>query len=314
MRHTTHSSFWLMLVEAAVALGLSAALVAGGFAFVNWWLPDPTNPWTIRAAPDSLRFAMAMLFVLAPLWWLVRRTREKIKEIHPAHWWIIGALAFLSAIVLAGDAITLLYQWFSGELTGRVGAKITWLGLVAGGALALYGGEMRAGAVGGDFVRKAGTFARAGVMALVVFVVVAGFASVGSPSYARNLRYDELRENALRELVWRIQSYALERGSLPASLSDVLSSAHGDLSLEDPETGDPFDYKTLSESSFELCAVFALPSPLTRACGEDQRCRRLVGEDDISLHSAGKWCVTRTIDAPLKDGSPRMPALVPLRD
>jgi len=107
----------------------------------------------------------------------------------------------------------------------------------------------------------------------VVAAVIWGFAIVGSPDTRRQERMDDRRLDALRDIQREIQDLLVDpeepavlRRALPASL-DELAAAARDRKIEktDPETGIPYDYRVLSESTYELCAVFLFARDETRA-------------------------------------------------
>ena len=94
-----------------------------------------------------------------------------------------------------------------------------------------------------------------GVLAIaaVAVAVVGGLMSVGPPSVERERRLDERRVDNLREIADAIDLHWTRRGNLPAALDDTVAS---DASFSDPATGQSYEYRVLTESTFELCASF----------------------------------------------------------
>jgi hypothetical protein len=120
--------------------------------------------------------------------------------------------------------------------------------------------------------------------ALVVIAVVGGLYFAGSPGEARLRRQDDRREELLNSASYAIERYHGEHGRLPAVLDSAGPEwARDSLGARDPVTGVPFDYRTVSDSSYELCATFARGSE-----GEPTRSWN---------HPEGRHCFRRRIDA-----------------
>ncbi len=132
------------------------------------------------------------------------------------------------------------------------------------------------------------------VASMVVALTVAwGFVLVGSPMGRRIERIDERRLQDLQTIAREIQSMVEnpnEKGTLreplPKTLEEAAKRVRGArLHLQDPETGEPYDYQVKNESTFELCATF-----------ERQR------QSDSAVfwnHSAGRSCFTiNALDPP----------------
>ncbi|MDX1418543.1 MAG: hypothetical protein R3181_01135 [Rubricoccaceae bacterium] len=105
--------------------------------------------------------------------------------------------------------------------------------------------------------RAPGTWLLLAAGAVVVAAVVAGLLTVGGAGEARLERLDRER---LADLDRIERALARDRTRpLPPSLDrDALALSEADLT--DPATGEPYGYRPLSDSTYELCATFALPS------------------------------------------------------
>ncbi|HEX2053448.1 MAG TPA: hypothetical protein VHJ78_06970 [Actinomycetota bacterium] len=129
--------------------------------------------------------------------------------------------------------------------------------------------------------------------AVVVGLVVAGLFAVGSPATARKARIDQERRNRITQLHYLLASHVREEGSLPSDLASVdeeVLRQHGfsqDM-RKDPETGEFFEYRRISEREYEVCADFLLSS--------DEEQAREFGPfpGDVS-HEAGRNCYDRTV-------------------
>lgn len=103
---------------------------------------------------------------------------------------------------------------------------------------------------------------RTAAVSAVVFVVVAaigyGLYVAGSPSEARLRRLDERRVQDLRSLRSLTDAYWAREGRLPTSLQELRSTDTA--GFRDPVSGEPYRYRTTSDSTYELCARFDRPA------------------------------------------------------
>ncbi len=112
-----------------------------------------------------------------------------------------------------------------------------------------------------------------------VIAVIAGVIVAGPPGEGRMQRLDGIRAGDLRSIAMSIDAFWLRQERLPDSLGELVADPRAQVSIEDPETEEAYEYQVLGEDSYELCAVFALAS-IT-----DNRAR-----DAFWLHDAGRYC------------------------
>ncbi len=138
-----------------------------------------------------------------------------------------------------------------------------------------------------------GVLAIAGVATAVVY----GLMRLGPPSVERERRLDERRVEDLREIANAVDLHWTRRGNLPAALDTLPDTVASDASFSDPATGQSYEYRVLTESTFELCASFGTdwlrPSldlfwshPTGRHCF-DLDVREVQREDEDQDRSAG---------------------------
>ena len=128
---------------------------------------------------------------------------------------------------------------------------------------------------------------------VVTTAVAWGFVLVGSPEQRRLARFDEQRLQDLQTIAREIQSLVVDpnktgklKEKLPPTLADAVKMARNQrLNLRDPQTDQPYAYTVKSESTYELCATFALP------CQSDYQV--------FWNHPAGPHCfIINTLDPP----------------
>jgi len=136
------------------------------------------------------------------------------------------------------------------------------------------------------------------IIAVVAAAIVAGFFVVGSPQEERLHRFDDQRVSHLQILQSEVVSYWINKGRLPAALSDVEDDIRGFRVPVDPATGAEYAYSVTGPESFTLCAAFALPS-LGAPSFTKPIPRPVEPYGEISQnwqHDAGSICFDRTID------------------
>jgi len=94
------------------------------------------------------------------------------------------------------------------------------------------------------------------VVCTVGAAVALGLWYAGSPAAERSRRVDERRVEDLRRFADRIDLYWTREGVLPPSRAALTEAGSDVPGFEDPVTSDRYEYRTLSTSTFELCARF----------------------------------------------------------
>ncbi len=121
----------------------------------------------------------------------------------------------------------------------------------------------------------------AGIVAIIAGVMVAG-----APAKGRMQRLDSVRARDLRSIATSIDTFWQRHERLPDSLGELVADPRAQVSIEDPDNEQEYEYRILGENSYELCAVFALASiPNNRA------------PDAFWLHDAGRNCFSLVASA-----------------
>lgn len=237
----------------------------------------------------SIRFAFACIVVVFPLYLGLTWSLRKDVILNPAKkdfWlkrWGAYSAIFVTGIITAGDLISLINTFLSGELTSRFLWKTLTVFLVSGAIFAYYLFDLK---------RKSDedkTLSKVLILAslLIVFGTTFGsFIVIGSPAKARALNFDSRRVDDLSSIEWQVISRWQEKGVLPLTLKEVegdaQSTSYFNLPL-DPETKTPYSYKKIDTLLFELCATFSYPTP-----------ERL--PNPRWTHDTGLQCFTHIID------------------
>ena len=79
---------------------------------------------------------------------------------------------------------------------------------------------------------------------------------VGPPSEERERRLDERRIEDLRSTALAIDLHWTRHGSLPPALDRLSNTPVRDVTLNDPQSREPYEYLVLTASTFQLCGLF----------------------------------------------------------
>ncbi|MBM3888058.1 MAG: hypothetical protein FJ388_02910 [Verrucomicrobia bacterium] len=262
--------------EAFFFLVLFSALYTAAFAFgamlfdlINLTFPQPgeTASWWIQ----SLRFGIAWVVVAFPIFLfmsglIARETaRNPGQKISPIRRWLTYLTLFVAATAIVGDLIALIVTFLEGDLTLRFGLKVAVVAILAGGTFLHYLRDLRrdemAPSASPERARPGARLAFAGLIGAVVAVVAMGFWFAGSPMRARLLAQDRQRVQDLTAIYWRVENYYRDKGTLPESLAACdISPATFVQQKKDRVTGEPYVYRVMDATHFEVGATFALPS------------------------------------------------------
>ena len=148
-------------------------------------------------------------------------------------------------------------------------------------------------------------------VALIILSVVSavGYALylIGSPVKQRALQLDRTRVSDLQQISSAIAAYWENTGNLPETFKDVQDQRFAYIrSIKDPETEELYEYRVLTEDSYELCAVFERSSK-----EQDVRIAVPFSEEQWE-HEAGRVCFEKKAQAASFPRADRVP--LPIRD
>lgn len=303
-----------------VALYTSAiSFIAFMFQAINYAFPD-RQAYYGDPFGTGMRMAISTLFIAFPVMiYLIKLTHGFLKKNTSlkdgaVRRWLAYFTIFVAGIVLAGDLIFTLNQFLSGEITTRFILKALTVLFVAGAVFWFTFKDLK-----GEFFEKPKSM---NVFLTIVSVVVLGaivwgFTMIGSPATQRKLRDDMTRVTDLQAIQGTVINRYQTLGKLPASLDELvddLNYSYMKENLDDPETGERYEYRTIASSTptFELCANFALDTKDMRGRGDypggrggmggmymDYARPYPIGGDFTWDHVAGRNCFTRSLNPEL---------------
>ncbi len=288
-------------------------LLALLFQYINIFFPDPLSPIYYDSVAGSIRWAMASLIIIFPVYILVSRMLNQDYRRNPEkrnlkiRKWLLYFTLFLAAIIIITDLVTLVFNFLGGDLTTRFLLKVLSILAVIGTIFWYYLSDLKETLPANKL--KYLTWA---VSAVVLVSVVFGFFTAGSPLKARLYRFDQRRVSDLQTLQDRIVNYWIQKDELPGELSDLEDTITGFTQPNDPATGLPYRYIINGDLAFELCATFDLSSEdlLGGPKAAIPYPERLYEYQQNWDHEAGETCFQRIIDPELyRDLEDRKPLL-----
>ena len=261
--------------EAFLFLMLFATLYTAAFALgsmlfdvINLIFPLPGE--TAQFSIASLRGGIASLVVSFPVFLLMGRVIARETSLNPGQRmapirrWLTYLTLFVSAISVITDLITLIVTFLEGDITLRFALKVVVIAALAGSAFLYYLRELRREEIAPSAEPVSTLRARVGFAAMIAVVlaaIVLGLWFAGSPRQARLLAEDEQRVRDLAAIDQRVEQYYLDKGSLPQALADGDTNPGTFVEQKrDRVTGQPYMYRAVDATHFQVGAVFALPS------------------------------------------------------
>lgn len=276
-RGAAREAFFHLLAFVTLYASVMSVLVLM-FEYLNRLLPDAAFDPTMSYGDDtsSIRWFIATLIVSFPFFaWMSRIINQDIAKNPERAWslvrrWLTYLTLFVTAGILVGDGITLLYYVLDGEITTRFLLKVLTVSGVAGMVFGYYFVSLKLPPKDPRATSLNRWFGIA-AWAVALAVVAWGFVYAGSPMSQRLERLDERRVNDLRaiqEEIYTITYQGVDRYNqptpitklprpLPVSLDQVVKLAQFQRpSIVDPDSGAPYSYDVRG-SKFSLCAVFS---------------------------------------------------------
>ncbi len=299
-------------ISAMAALYVSVgSLLALLFQYVDYLFPDALTESYYDPYSGPIRFAMAALVIVFPLYLFFTRVVHRELRANPLlrdlpfRRWLIYVTLFVAGATIVGDLISLINTYLSGEVTTRFILKVGVVLILAAGVFGYYWYELKGR---WEAMERQSKLIGAAATLFVFGSLVAGFFIIGSPAYQRDLRFDQQRVNDLQTITQHITTFWQAKQELPALLAQVEDPLRGAYIPSDPETGAPYVYRKLGTLTFEVCAVFLRASQGGAATPKARPWNFSMGQDVFFSHREGEQCFERTIDPDV------WPPLIPVKE
>ncbi|HEY4484436.1 MAG TPA: DUF5671 domain-containing protein [Candidatus Paceibacterota bacterium] len=295
---TTPKDFFMHLLGFAALYTSIVSFLALIFAYIDVTFPDPLSSY-YSGSLSQIRLSSSVLLIIFPVFiltsWLIARdfSQEPEKRNIKFRKWLIYFTLFIAAITVIVDLITLIFNFYSGDLTTRFLLKTLTVLVVALVVFSYYFREIKQVS---DLKSK---FTAWLMSAVVLATIIAGFFLVGTPAQQRAQRFDERRVNDLMVLQNQIISYWQNKDKLPSVLDDLQDDISGFIPPVDPETQEPYTYKPRNQLTFKLCAVFKTDGKISNNQKTPTPIREYGPYQQNWEHQVGESCFERTIDPDL---------------
>jgi Domain of unknown function (DUF5671) len=291
-----------MYLFATIALYFSAwSVINLLLQYISVAFPDALNQY--YQPGSSIRWSMAVLIIIFPAYlWVSRFLRRDLvsqpeKSELRVRRWLHYLTLFLSALLIIGDLVALIFNFLEGELSLRFLLKVLSVLAVAAAIFWYYLYDLRIKGVAFNTQGKRIVYA---LIVAVAVVALYGFVVAGSPFRQRLARFDEQRVMDLQIIQDRIvHSYWIQKNALPKTLEDLRDNISGYDSPLDPEFIVPYEYRSTGKLTFELCALFSMPSEENNSITKPAYPYGYAENVDNWNHPAGHYCFSRTIDPEL---------------
>lgn len=302
--------FFVHLSAFAVLYFIVIALVTLLFTLIDYRFPDVLNNYYVDPYSGPVRFSIATLITLSPLFvYLMRKIQKETRANADraklgVRKWLTYITLFVAGATVAADVITLLYSFLGGSLATAFALKALTLFVLATVIFWYFFMDLR-----GYWLSKAkeSWMVAYAFLGIIVASIALGFAVMGSPSAQRQIRFDEERRASLESIQSQVVSYWQNNQKLPTELSALDNPLQYFTVPTDPETGASYEYSVKDALSFEICATFARESSTERK-GEYYPVSYGLKDGNSWKHDAGRTCFTRTIDTNLIKPIPAMEA------
>ena len=255
--------------------------------------PGPSAGQTTALAAVIVAFPL-YLFLMRRLTAAVAADPERRQSL--IRRWLTYLTLVVGAAIILGDFIALLARLLAGDPTTGFFLKVIAILAITGPIFGYYLWDMRQAEeeVSQSLARAAPVLRGLVIAAIVIVIATLGYSIylVGTPGQQRDARLDQERVNNLREISHNIDNYLELNEEMPNSLTDLVGPRYYVQSIEDPDTGVPYEYRVIEGTEYELCAVFATDRPPGDWWSTEQPY-----SESIWKHGAGRTCFQLTSKA-----------------
>ncbi|MBU1092305.1 hypothetical protein KJ836_01350 [Patescibacteria group bacterium] len=269
---------FIYLLSYATLLISSLALNFLIKGIINQYLPDALDQMGFLSRNGDLIGFLAALLISFPIFLYVNILANKMltnkKMVHNTgvRRWLIYLTLVVVILIIIWQLVALFITYLSGNLVARFLWHTLVTLLISGAVLGyqwwhllFFDGKKKN--IGGGFKLFEWLLAM-----VVVGALAWGFVIIDSPAVQRARRFDDMRVNSLLSLQDSIQIfYGFDENSgnhrLPVDLNELTSDPKvylEKISLTDPTTNQPFEYRVIDETNYELCAVFETDGAITK--------------------------------------------------
>ena len=288
--HAREAFLYLVSFIALYVSAINFGILA--FGLIDWSFTDPLDRGS-RYPSFGKATVIASVIVAFPLYlFMMRRLSREIaadpeRQQSPVRRWLTYLTLVVGAGIILGDVIALLANLLLGNLAIRFLLKVAAVLVITSCIFSFYLWDIRRAETPAD-----GLKAPPAVWALLVGVVIVVIACIGysiylfgTPGEQRSIQFDRERVSDLTNISYNVDEFWELNGELPAGFEDMSGTKYSIHSINDPETGVPYEYRVVDGTAgeYELCAVFDTDTA-------NRRERSPQFSDDPWGHGVGHTC------------------------
>lgn len=270
------------------------------FKIINKSFPEVASNIYAWGAGSEISLPVATLIIVFPIFAVLSHFAYKVyvesldKKEPWIRKWLVYITLFVASIVLAGDLVTVLYNFLDGQdLTAAFLLKALTVLLVAGAVFGFYLQDTR------EKISARGRKTwMAGVGIVILVFIILGFSVLGSPQSQRLIRYDNQKVTDLQNIQWQVISYWQMNGTIPADLVE-LKKQQNVVIPTDTQLKKDYEFKGTGMMTFEICADFNRENMTNQnqymGAGVVYPKTSVIQNDNWN-HKAGRQCFSRIID------------------
>jgi hypothetical protein len=228
------------------------------FYLIDGWFPDMSRTVYVVRSWADLGWPMASLIVVFPVFvwatWRIIREQEADPSLplSAMRRWLTNIALLLTALVFIGDLVTFLATFLQGDVSARFTLKSVVVLVLVGADFLYYNRGLSRETPARKHWHRG--FALASLAAILLTLTL-GFLRIGSPANQQLLANDRRRVNDVYLIAL---SLSRSGGGADRVLPEALPPSTVGI---DPFTNRPYEYRRLTDSSYEICAAFSAASP-----------------------------------------------------
>lgn len=303
-----------------VALGfVISSFITLCFTTINYIFKDvisDSSYYSDKYTYQTINYAVAVILVAFPIYffsarfWLSVFRKDPDKKEDGLTKFVTYLVLIFSIIVLAGDLVTIIYNFLQGELSARFFLKALTILITACFVFGFYFFERKRVQYKKDVPSV--VFYAFGIIFVtsIVISMIAAFFVTGSPSTQRKRAFDDIRSENLKDIAYCIKNN-YEATTLKNSINvfddftmdEIMKNSCSNLETSDPVTKEKYEIKFLKDDGlkdgkvnmiFQTCANFDLS---TLSNDEIKKENSSISNNiDYLKHSAGKYCFKNKIE------------------
>ncbi|NUM25041.1 MAG: hypothetical protein HUU49_00260 [Candidatus Buchananbacteria bacterium] len=272
----------------AIAIGMIL------FQIIDKFLSPGAVGYLSVYSQSSLKFGVASALIVTPIFLLIvnllhqNYRKGTLNHDSGVYRWLTYLILLVTALNIIGRLIQLVFQLLDGDYTLASILKIVVVLLIASGIFGYYWYDLKRHDYSSRSMMSQIFFGV--IVAVALASIIGSFFIIDSPNTARMKKYDQQRVNDLSGLDNLINVYYNENKKVPADLSEPRFGQ-----FADPATSEPYGYRAIDQTTYELCADFDLAV-------EDERNTESYyygyGDKNWYYHDAGRQCFTSQVYDP----------------